>query len=131
MIERGTWLWYELYHITFYKRFIDQKFDLNSTSLSRGDVIIWSILFFTLFWAGFFRVSFVVGGSKIGPFCLTLVRITLQILNFLRKYTHICSFRKYIFSTNNTYKMYQSWVGDDDVIFKDFEVALSGFINFR
>ena len=49
--------------------------------------------------AGFFRGAF-WGGSRIKSSppdpCLELVRIMLQTSNLARKYTHICSFRKFI-----------------------------------
>ena len=48
---------------------------------------------------GLFRGSFVVGeegGGKITP-CLKLVRVMLETSNLARKYTFICSFRKYNF----------------------------------
>ena len=56
----------------------------------------WSIL--TLIWLGFLGVCVEVGrgGGKITP-CLKLVRIMLEPSNLARKYTHICSFRKYTF----------------------------------
>ena len=44
---------------------------------------------------GLFRSSF-CGGGKIAPF-LNLVRIMLKTWNLVRKYTYICSFRKYTF----------------------------------
>ena len=51
----------------------------------------------TLIWVGFLGVSFKVGwGGKITP-CLKPVRIKLETSNLARKYTPICSFRKYTF----------------------------------
>ena len=56
----------------------------------------------TLIWVGFLGVRFEVvggGGGKITapPPCLKPVRIMLETLNLPRKYTFICSFRKYSF----------------------------------
>ena len=54
----------------------------------------------TLIWVGFLGVHFEVGGEgKIitPPPCLKLVRIMLKTSNLARKYTSICSFRKYTF----------------------------------
>ena len=45
---------------------------------------------------GLFRDSFEVWGGKITPF-LKLVRITLETSYLVRKYKHICSFRKCTF----------------------------------
>ena len=47
---------------------------------------------------GFLGVRFEVrgGGAKISP-CVKLVRIMLETSNLALKYTHECSFRKYIF----------------------------------
>ena len=47
-------------------------------------------------WVGFLGVRFEVGGGggKITP-CLKPVTITLETSNLARKYTPICSFRKY------------------------------------
>ena len=45
---------------------------------------------------GFLGVRFEVGGVKLSP-CLKLVRIMLETSNLVRKYTPICSFRKYTF----------------------------------
>ena len=51
----------------------------------------------TLIWVGFLGVRFEVrGGVKLTP-CLKLVRIMLETSNLARKYTHLCSFRKYTF----------------------------------
>ena len=59
----------------------------------------------TLIWVGFLGVRFDVkkglgweggGGGKITPF-LNLVRIMLETSNLARKYTDICSLRKYTF----------------------------------
>ena len=48
---------------------------------------------------GLLRVCFEVGGktNSLPPLCLKLVRIMLATSNLARKYTHICSFRKYTF----------------------------------
>ena len=47
---------------------------------------------------GFLGDRFKAEGGKITPHpCLKLVRIMLEIANLTHKYTHICSFRKYIF----------------------------------
>ena len=58
-------------------------------------LIIWGL---TLIWVGFLGVRFEVGGEgvKLLP-CLKLVKIMLETLNLTRKYTLICSFRKYTF----------------------------------
>ena len=57
-------------------------------------------LVLTLIWVGFLLVRFDVyrggRGGKITP-CLKLVRIMLETSNLVRKYTRICSFRKYTF----------------------------------
>ena len=46
---------------------------------------------------GFFRGSSCGGGEgKVAP-CVKLVRIMLESSNLVRKYKHICSFRKYTF----------------------------------
>ena len=45
---------------------------------------------------GFLVVRFEVGGGKVIP-CLKLVRIMPETSNLARKYTLICSFRKYTF----------------------------------
>ena len=45
---------------------------------------------------GFLGVRFELGGGKVTP-CLKLVRIMLETSNLARKYTPICSFRKYTF----------------------------------
>ena len=47
---------------------------------------------------GFLWIRFEVGveGVKLPP-CLKPVRIMLEALNLTRKYTRICSFRKYTF----------------------------------
>ena len=50
-------------------------------------------LILILIWVGFLGVRFEVG--KEGG--LKLVRITLETSNLARKYTFICSFRKYTF----------------------------------
>ena len=51
--------------------------------------------------SGLFRGSFWGwGGGEVKlPPCLKLVRIMLETSNMARKYTHLCSFRKYTFST--------------------------------
>ena len=49
----------------------------------------------TLIWMGFLGVRFEVGGGGVKLTCLKLVRIMLETL--ARKYTPICSFRKYTF----------------------------------
>ena len=54
------------------------------------------LLFLTLIWVGFLGVHFEGGGGKITP-CLKPVRIMLETSNLARKYTPICSFRKYTF----------------------------------
>ena len=49
---------------------------------------------------GLFRVHFEWGGGgggKLSPSSLKLVRIVLETSNLVRKYTRICSFRKYTF----------------------------------
>ena len=52
----------------------------------------------TLIWVGFLGIRFEVGGGKIiPPPCLKLVRVMLETSNLARKYTPICSFRKYTF----------------------------------
>ena len=56
-----------------------------------------------LIWVDFLGVRFEVGGggkitlSPLLPPCLKLVRIMLETSNLARKYTPICSFRKYTF----------------------------------
>ena len=54
----------------------------------------------TLIWVGFLGVCFQVGmgggGENYLP-CLKLVRVMLETSNLARKYTSICSFRKYTF----------------------------------
>ena len=56
----------------------------------------------SLIWVGFLGFRFTVGeeggfeGAKLLP-CLKLVRITLETSHLTRKYTSICSFRKYTF----------------------------------
>ena len=52
-------------------------------------------LYLTLIWVGFLGVRFEVGG-KIPP-RLKLVKIMLETSNLARKYTLMCSFRKYTF----------------------------------
>ena len=48
-------------------------------------------------WVVFLEVRFEEGeGNKVIPY-LKLVKIMLETSNLARKYTHICSFRKYIF----------------------------------
>ena len=49
----------------------------------------------TLIWVDFLGVHFEVGG-KITP-CLKIVRIMQETSSLARKYTPICSFRKYFF----------------------------------
>ena len=59
----------------------------------------------TLIWVGFWGVCFAVGrreGRKINP-CLKLVRFMLETWNLVRKYTHICSLRKYTFLYQDSY----------------------------
>ena len=53
----------------------------------------------TLITAGFLGVRFGVGGGGGvgGGACLKLVRIMLEIWDLVRKYVHMCSFRKYTF----------------------------------
>ena len=54
----------------------------------------------TLIWVGFLGVRFEVGrggGVKLPSPCLKPVRIMLENSNLARKYTAICSFRKYTF----------------------------------
>ena len=52
----------------------------------------------TLTWVGFLGVRFEVRVGKLPPPpCLKLVRIMLETSNLARKYTPICSFRKYSF----------------------------------
>ena len=51
----------------------------------------------TLIWVGFLGVRFEVGGGGQIPPRLKLVRIMLETSNLARKYTPICSFRKYTF----------------------------------
>ena len=47
---------------------------------------------------GLFRGSFWGGGGGRGiTLCLKLVRMMLETWNFVRKFAHICSFRKYTF----------------------------------
>ena len=51
----------------------------------------------TLIWVGYLEVRFEVRGrGKITP-CLKPVRIMIETSNLARKYTLICSFRKYTF----------------------------------
>ena len=50
----------------------------------------------TLIWVGFLGVRFEVERGKVTP-CLKLVRSMLEIINLVRKYAHIFSFRKYTF----------------------------------
>ena len=50
----------------------------------------------TLIWVGLLGVRFEVGGVKLPP-CLKPVRTMLETSNLARKYTPICSFRKYTF----------------------------------
>ena len=50
----------------------------------------------TLIWVDFLGVRFEVGGT-ITPLSLKPVRIMLETSNLARKYTPICSFRKYTF----------------------------------
>ena len=56
------------------------------------------IFLLTLIWMGFLGVRFEVGegGGKNTP-CLKPVRIMLETSNLARKYTPICSFKKYTF----------------------------------
>ena len=52
----------------------------------------------TLIWVGYLGVRFEVGrGVKLPPPCLKLVRIMLETWILVRKYIHVCSFRKYTF----------------------------------
>ena len=56
----------------------------------------------TLIWVGVLGAHFevCVWGGDVGvklPPCLKLVRIVLETWNLVRKFTHICSFRKYTF----------------------------------
>ena len=55
-----------------------------------------SATYLTLIWVGFLEVRSQVGQVKL-PSCLKPVRITLETSNLARKYTLICSFRKYTF----------------------------------
>ena len=55
-------------------------------------------------WVGFLGVPLGLGG-KIAP-CLKLVRIILETWNLVCKYSHICSFRKYIpFSAKQRFQL--------------------------
>ena len=55
-----------------------------------------SATYLTLIWVGFLEVRSQVGQVKL-PSCLKPVRITLETSNLARKYTPICSSRKYTF----------------------------------
>ena len=71
----------------------------TKTSSSPLKLILPTLLYtkLTLIWVGFLGFRFEVGeGGKITP-RLKLVRIMLETLNLARKYTPICSFRKYTF----------------------------------
>ena len=59
----------------------------------------------TLIWVDFLGVLFEVwGGGKITLPVLKLVRILLETWTLARKYTRICSFRKYFFGKNSFLK---------------------------
>ena len=61
-----------------------------------------SIVSLTLIWLGFLGIRFEVGSGHIpSRLCLKLVRIMLETSNLARKYTRICSFRKFTFSYQN------------------------------
>ena len=67
-----------------------QMYHLENNEEKRINVLI-------LIWVGFLGIRFEMGESKVTPSCLKIVRIMLETWNLVRKYTHICSFRKYTF----------------------------------
>ena len=79
--------------VLVYKHIIS-KYGRTRSKLSFSTV---GAFYLTLIWVGILEVRFEVGGSKIIPHCLKLVRIMLETSNLVRKYTHICRFRKYTF----------------------------------
>ena len=65
---------------------------------TRRPLYIWvkTMSTLTLIWLGFLVVRFEVGWVNLPP-CLKPVRIMLETSNLARKYTPICSYRKYTF----------------------------------
>ena len=54
--------------------------------------------FYCFIWVGFWGFILRWGGGKLTP-CLKFIRIMKETSDLARKYTHICSFIKYIVST--------------------------------
>ena len=79
----------------FFKTATEHRWASVLTLLLSSDNLFTGYEKLTLIWVGFLGFHFEVGGGvKLLP-CLKLVRFMLETWNLVRKYTHICSVRKY------------------------------------